>query len=681
MKLKKVLSICKTNGLYYLYDRIDRSGEITQWLGDGYALYPLDGLPILDEESFCAVFDITGKQREKILFRHERLPEHLNVEDVAAGDKLVREYETAFINGGLRLKPLKTNNGVMFIRSLYLSPLEDVIDMVQFYERTTPQGGSYIVAKAGFLTAAVIMPYAIIGYYMHYDPSPIMVMQPTIQMAETFSKDRLSPMLRDTPVLRDKVNDKSRNSGNTILQKIFPGGHVTMVGANSPSSLASRPIRILLADEIDRYPATAGNEGDPLLLAGKRLATFWNKKEVCVSTPTNKETSRIAVEFEHSTQEEWNVPCPACGAFTPLLWANIVFDRDKLDEIGCTCPACGVVSSETEWKEQYINGKFVAAHPERKVRGFHLNALASLFVDWREIVEKFLTANEEKKKGNIELLKVWTNTEMGETWEEDGEQIETDDLYKRREKYNCEVPEEVLVLTAGVDVQDDRFEAEVVGWGVDKESWGIKYQVIYGDLKLKPVWDELDRFLSQTFTTADGRHLKIICACVDSGGHFTTQVYRFCKERTARRVFAIKGKGGAEVPYFNRPSTANNIKTPLFTVGVDTGKALLYQRLAVQEEGPNYCHFPREKDRGYTQEYFKGLTAEKMVISYKRGKAQYVWTLKDGGYKRNEPLDIRNYATVALEIANPILKPPEHDTTAPAPRRRGRRSRTNGGIL
>lgn len=159
MKLKKVLSICKTNGLYYLYDRIDRSGEITQWLGDGYALYPLDGLPILDEESFCAVFDITGKQREKILFRHERLPEHLNVEDVAAGDKLVREYETTFINGGLRLKPLKTNNGVMFIRSLYLSPLEDVIDMVQFYERTTPQGGSYIVAKAGFLTAAVIMPY------------------------------------------------------------------------------------------------------------------------------------------------------------------------------------------------------------------------------------------------------------------------------------------------------------------------------------------------------------------------------------------------------------------------------------------------------------------------------------------------------------------------------------------
>ena len=471
-------------------------------------------------------------------------------------------------------------------------------------------------AQIGKTDALILNP---IGYYMHYDPSPIMVMQPTIALSEAFSKDRLTPMLRDTPVLRGKVSEKTRNSGNTILHKVFPGGHITMVGANSPAGLRSRPIRILLADEIDAYPATAGNEGDPLILAGKRLANFWNKKEVCVSTPTDAQTSRIAVEYENSTQEEWNVPCPMCGKLTPLVWANVIFT--DMDDIGYACPACGVVSSETDWKEQYKNGKFIAKYPERKVRGFHLNALASTFVEWREIVEKFITANEEKKKGNIELLKAWTNTEMGETWDEEGEKIETDDLYKRRERYNCEVPEEVLVLTAGVDVQDDRFEIEVVGWGAEKESWGIRYQVIRGDLKLKPVWDELDAFLSQTFTTSDGRRLKIICTCVDSGGHFTTQVYRFCKERTARRVFAIKGKGGAEVPYYNRPSKANNVKTPLFTIGVDTGKAILFQRLAVQEEGPNYCHFPREKDKGYTQEYFKGLTAEKMVVTYKKGKA------------------------------------------------------------
>lgn len=514
-----------------------------------------------------------------------------------------------------------------------------------------------------------------IGYYMHYDPSPIMVMQPTISMAETFSKDRLTPMLRDTPVLKDKINDKSRNSGNTILQKTFPGGHVTMVGANSPTGLASRPMRILLSDEIDRYPATAGNEGDPLLLASKRLSTFWNKIEVYVSTPTNKSTSRIYVEFENSTKEEWNVPCPECGRYTPLEWVNIIYDKSNLDDINYVCPACGVASSEIVWKEQSVNGKFVAMHPNRDVRGFHLNTLASLFVEWKDIVQKFIDANEEKKKGNIELLKVWTNTEMGQTWEDDGEQIESDTLFKRREKYNCEVPEDVIVLTAGVDTQDDRFEVEVVGWGDGKESWGIKYQVIYGDLKLPTVWQELDEFLLQTFTTADGRKLKIICTCVDSGGHFTNQVYKFCKQRFARRVFAIKGKGGATVAYYNKPSTSNSVKTPLFTIGVDTGKALLYQRLAVEEEGAGYCHFPKEKDRGYNEAYFKGLTSEKMVLKYKKGRAQYEWVIKDSEHKRNEPLDIRNYATVALEIANPILKKTEKVISS---KKRGRGVRTGG---
>lgn len=518
-----------------------------------------------------------------------------------------------------------------------------------------------------------------IGYYMHYDPSPIMVLQPTIQMAETFSKDRLSPMIRDTPVLKERVNDKSRNSGNTILQKIFPGGHVTMVGANSASSLASRPIRVLLADEIDRYPATAGNEGDPLLLAGKRLATFWNRKEVDVSTPTIKGLSRIEVEYEHSTQEVWNVPCPECGELQALEWSQIVFDKDNLDEISHACCKCGSISSEVLWKEQYINGVFVAKYPTRKTRGFHLNALASLFVEWKDIVSKFITANEEKKKGNIELLKVWTNTEMGQTWEEQGEQIDQSDLMKRREKYNCEVPEEVICLTAGVDTQDDRFEIEVVGWGVEKESWGIRYSVIYGDLKLNNIWDDLDKLLDQTFTRADGAKLKIICTCIDSGGHFTNQVYKFCKTRVAKRIFAIKGKGGAEVPYYNRPTTSNREKTPLFTIGVDTGKSLLYQRLAVEEEGANYCHFPKEKDRGYDDKYFKGLTSEKMIMTYKKGKASYVWTLKDSGYKRNEPLDIRNYATVALEIANPVLKRTEKsEKTQKVVVKTGRRKRSGG---
>lgn len=527
-------------------------------------------------------------------------------------------------------------------------------------------------AQIGKSDACVLNP---LGYYMHYDPSPIMIMQPTIQMAETFSKDRVAPMLRDTPVLSDKVNDKSRNSGNTILQKIFPGGHCTLVGANSPSSLASRPIRILLADEIDRYPATAGNEGDPLLLASKRLTTFWNKKIVCVSTPTIKGLSRIEVEYEHSTQEEWTVPCPACGAYTTLDWANVQFNKENPEAIYYVCPACGVVEEEHTWKELFYLGKFVAKYPSRKVRGFHLNSLASLFVDWSDIVKKFLVANEEKKKGNIEQLKAWTNTEMGQTWEEDSQMIEADSLYLRCEEYDAEVPAEVLVLTAGVDVQDDRFEMEVVGWGVEKESYGIYYKVMYGDLKSNNIWKDLDDFLNRTFETADGRKLKILATCIDSGGHFTQEVYRFCKSRVARRIWAIKGKGGTQTAYYSKPSYSNAFKTPLFTLGVDTGKAILYQRLTVNEPGPNYCHFPVGEGRGYGEEYFKGLTAEKMVISYKKGRAQYVWKLKEG-IKRNEPLDIRNYATAALEITNPILK--KEQPAEVKKQKKTRRTRTRG---
>ena len=215
-------------------------------------------------------------------------------------------------------------------------------------------------AQVGKTDAMILNP---IGYYIHYEPSPIMVLQPTIQMAEAFSKDRLSPMIRDTPVIAERINDKSRTSGNTILQKIFPGGHVTMVGANSPSSLASRPIRILLADEIDRYPATAGSEGDPLFLAAKRLTTFWNRKEVDVSTPTIKGMSRIEVEYQNSSRGEWNAPCPCCGELQPLKWANVVFDKDNLNEINYVCEKCGTISSEVEWKEGFKNGRFVHEDP------------------------------------------------------------------------------------------------------------------------------------------------------------------------------------------------------------------------------------------------------------------------------------------------------------------------------
>lgn len=503
-----------------------------------------------------------------------------------------------------------------------------------------------------------------LGYYIHYDPCPILLMQPTLSMAETFSKDRLMPMVRDTPVLRSRISDKARTSGNTIFKKSFPGGRITMTGANSPTELRSRPIRILLADEIDGYPATAGVDGDPLVLGSKRLTTFWNRKEVYVSTPTVKGISRIAVEYENSTQEEWNVPCPSCGEYQPLTWGQIQFDRDASGEViqvSHVCKCCGVISSEYEWKAQFIRGKYIAKYPHRKVRGFHLNSFASTLTPegWKKIVKDFLVADEERKKGNIELFKAWTNTELGETWEEEGQTIEDSTLLKRRQKYNCEVPEDVIILTAGIDTQDNRFEIEVVGWGIGFESWGIQYKKIYGDPKLPEVWKKLDEFLLQTFEKKDGTKMKIRCACMDSGGHFSNEVYTFCKARYARGVFAIKGKGGADVPFIPRPTKNNRVKAWLFTLGVDTGKSLLLQRLLVDEEGAGYCHFPRDEkeysDRGYDEEYFKGLTAEKMVLHYKKGRPMFEWELKQKGM-RNEPLDVRNYAQAAAVISGATLK-------------------------
>lgn len=297
----------------------------------------------------------------------------------------------------------------------------------------------------------------ILGYFMAYAPAPILVMQPTLDMGQTFSKDRLAPMIRDTPVLRGLVDVKSRYAGNTILKKNFPGGHITIVGANSATGLASRPIKVLLADEVDRYPGSAGTEGDPLSLAQKRQTTFWDKKTVMVSTPVIKGHSRIETEYNQSTREEWNVPCPECGHYQPFVWANLIFDPDDLQkEIVYKCERCGCVANQYRWKQQSQQGRFVAENHGAETRGFHLNTLASTFCGWKEIVQKFIVAKEQLDQGNPEGMKVWVNTELGETWEERGEQVEDTELFNRREIYDAVVPEEVLVLTAGVDVQDGK---------------------------------------------------------------------------------------------------------------------------------------------------------------------------------------------------------------------------------
>lgn len=492
----------------------------------------------------------------------------------------------------------------------------------------------------------------IIGYYIDYDPAPMLVVQPTVKpMAEDFSKDRLAPMIRDCPTLAGKVHDvKSRASGNTILHKTFPGGHVTIGGANSPSGLASRPVRIVLMDEIDRYPASAGTEGNPIKLAEKRTTTFWNKKKIKVSTPTIKGASQIEKEFLSGTMEEWCVPCPCCGKYQPYEWRRIRFS-----DVTMECKYCGEYISEIDWKQG--NGKFIAEHPERfRKRSFHLNELASPWTHWPAIIREWKEAKKEQKEnGDTNKLKTFINTALGETWEERGKGADEDSLLSRRERYESDIPDGVLLLTAAVDVQDDRFEIEVVGWGRGYESWGIRYEKLSGDMDQEETWNELEVWLDREFYFASGSSLLIARTCIDTGGHKTTECYKFLKrmEKKGKRISGIKGFGreGQGIPLIHKLSTNNEYNVKVLILGVDSGKEMVVSRLSTVDEGPGYCHFPINKELGYDEKYIKGLNSEQRVTEIKNGKVVTKWVKKSG--TRNEPLDLRVYNTAAVEILRP----------------------------
>jgi phage terminase large subunit GpA-like protein len=487
----------------------------------------------------------------------------------------------------------------------------------------------------------------VIGYHMHQDPAPIMLVQPTLDLAEAFSKDRLAPMIRDTPALREKVRSKSREGGNTLLYKSFPGGHVTLSGANSAPSLASRPIRIVLGDEIDRYPDEAGDEGDPVELVTKRATTFFNFKRLLVSTPTIKGASRIEEFYLDSSMEQWYLPCPSCGTYQPLSWKQLKFDYDPVEK-RCTraelaCKHCGVLHLEREWKSG--SGEWRARRKNKQMRGFHLNELASPWKRWTRIVEDFKSA----ERGGPSKLKVWINTSLGETWEERGTGVDSDSLIKRREIYNA-IPDQVVLLTCGVDVQDNRLEYEVVGWGSEAESWGVQYGVIMGDPGQRYVWDMLDKqVVKAPFLRADGERMTVLSTAIDTGGHYTKQVYTYCCARESLRVWAIKGKGGMGIPFIGRPKRRNDEGAWLFILGVDVGKDTLVSRLSIKFPGPGFCHFPELARAGYDEDYFNGLTSEHRVPRRVDGRITYKWELKAGSV-RNEPFDCRNYASAALEI-------------------------------
>lgn len=488
-----------------------------------------------------------------------------------------------------------------------------------------------------------------IGFYAHLDPGPALILQPTLQMAEAYSKDRLAPMIRDTEVLAEKLGNHSRDSEDTILHKKYRGGHITMAGANSPASLASRPIRILLCDEVDRYEASAGKEGDPVSLAFERTTTFWNRKIALFSTPTIKGTSRIEASFEESDQRRYFVPCPHCDHEQHLRWAQVDWPgrRDGIVpsrpmEARYHCEECGVGWLESERLEAISKGRWIATRPEMKGHaGFHLNRIAS---PWRALGE--MARDFEQVKKFPERLKTWINTRLAETWEERGERADAASLVNRLEEYGVDpVPRGVGAIASGVDIQDDRFEIEWVGWGVADETWSLDYWVYYGDPQTPSFWSALDDALLRTFRHPSGITMKVEAACIDSGGHYTQKVYDFCRTRSARKIYAIKGMGGPGRPIWPLKGTKNAGKQiTVFVLGVDQAKDTFYRSLAIKEPGPSYCHFPKRPEV-YSRSHFDGLTAERAILKTdKQGRTKYVW---DVVHVRNEPLDCRVYAMAA----------------------------------
>lgn len=500
-----------------------------------------------------------------------------------------------------------------------------------------------------------------IGYVIDQDPGSILFVHPTTIDAKEYSKLRIAPMIRDCPTLRKKVSDpKSRDSGNTILQKTYPGGILTMCGSTEAHALASKPIRYVLGDERDRWALSAGNEGDPWDLAMARQTTFYNAKSAEVSTPTVKNASAIEAAYATGTMERWKSRCPHCGEYHEIQWADIRFEHDeiivagkktyKVRSVYYACPGCGCISTEAEMKR--APARWEADNPaayEQGTRSFWLNAFVSQWASWESIILKYLNAI-----GSTRKMQVVYNTCFGELWEDRGDLEDEDSLMARREEYPAELPEGVLVLTAGVDTQDDRMEYEIVGHGHFGETWGIEKGIVMGRPDDDAVWAQLDELVfDRVLRFENGVGLKMSMSFVDEGGHFTQEVRMQCRARLGKKVFCIKGMPGSDKPYTAPPKKQKIIikQTAVGTcwqyqIGVDSGKEVIMDNLRVQTPGAKYCHFPKRDD--YGSGYFTGLLSEVKVYDPNK-KQPWQWK-KIPGHERNEALDCRNYALAAFKV-------------------------------
>jgi len=498
-----------------------------------------------------------------------------------------------------------------------------------------------------------------VGYVIDHAPGPIMYVMPTITMMKKFSKARIDPMIEASPSLSAKIPPaRSRDSGNTIEQKDFPNGTLVLSGANSGASLRGLPMRYLVLDEVDGYPESADEDGDPVSLAMDRTSAHLARRKIFrLSTPLFKETSRIGPAFREGDQRYYNVCCEKCGHLQPIKWSQIKWEPGRPETASFECAwfdeetgeVCG--HRHPEHRKRHLlaeeNGaKWIpTAEPiDPKNRSYHISALYSPWHTWEEVVRDFL-----KKKDDPAQLQTFVNNKLGEEWEGlGGEKLDPDSLLAKREDYSSDVlPERVALLTAGVDVQPDRLELEVVGWGRDEESWSIAYHVLAGDPSELEVWDQLDDFLRTKFehpAKPDG--LPISATCIDTGGANTQDAYRFIRPREGRRIWGIKGYAGKRPVWPKRPTRSNKGRINLYAIGVDAAKEVVTARLSKvgrEVSGAGACHFNMDRDK----EYFEQLTAERKITKHVKGFKTIEWHKAEKD--RNEAFDCRVYAYTALQ--------------------------------
>lgn len=585
---------------------------------------------------------------------------------IPQGGRLMSTWAEAYrhLSASRSARPGKWNNAVIpFLTAILNVVLEPDVRKVVFKKSAQVGGTEWLIT--------------VLMYFMHQDPSPMMYIGEIENKVRDFKVEAFDPSLMESPEIRRCLIEEA-GSGQDNNQRVvrFRGGQITFLWASSPANLSSRPARIVAFDEVDAFDPT--KEGDPIKLAEARTKTFNESKKILLcSTPRLKDTSVVEREYLASDRREYYVPCPHCGFYQTLKWSNVrwdspetakeayyvcgIIEKEEIEEDGVTSTreflveGCGEPIEHDEKADMLAAGIWRAGAGFKGTAGFSINEIYSPFTTWGDMADDFLAS-----KDHPDTLQVFVNTRLGETWDPNAgaEEITDSDIVGRDEVYDAEIPDGVEFLTAGVDVQDDRIEAEIIGWNSDLESWAIDRETFHGSPANDEAWSMLREWLLIKRFNADGKPYHVRAAGIDTGGHHTNEGYMFCKDAARRRLpyFAVKGLSTRGKPLVSKPTRGNQARVKLFGVGTDAAKDQIFSNLKRKERGPGFCHFPLSDK--YDEDFFAQLRSERKVEKFLAGRKYYTYEIIKKS-QRNEALDIRVYATAVREIIFPKWRRPK----------------------